>query len=273
MSIIARAYTVFREKGFPALLKAFFKYLGGLLSGICHLPRLTYYRLRGKCDFPAGKTHISLYVADNDDTRQLFYVWRTEQRLIQEILNELKPNDIFWDIGANLGFYSLLAVSIPGVSVIAFEPNPVTAEKLRHNIAKYNNRVRVLAMALADSESTVKFETMGSRHRGRAHIAFDNDRNTIEVKTNSGDKLVATGAVPRPDVVKMDVEGAEYLVLKGMRSILSRCRVIFCEVHPQIRRYGSSAAEVESILEDAGFSLKKLQERGDNTYHLKASNI
>ena len=272
MSIVTRAYTLYQEKGFLAFFKAFLKYFVDF-PGVWRRLRLSYYRRRGRCIVSVGNIRITMQVTDDDDAVELLYARTTERYLIKEIINELKPGDTFWDIGANLGIYSLIAAGVPGVNVIAFEPNPNTAKKLKNNITlNHKTSIRVLQTALADTETTVKFATMENRGHGKAHIAFDDDSNTIEVKTDSGDKLTATGAVPRPDIVKIDVEGAECLVLKGMQSILSGCRVIFCEVHPNIQRYGHSPAELESILKSTGFSLMKIQQR-DNTYHLKASKI
>ncbi len=183
----------------------------------------------------------------------------------------MRPDDVFWDVGANLGFYSLLAAGVPGVNVIAFEPNPDIAGRFKNNAA-FNGKsnIRVLEMALADTEGTVKFDIVKNGRHGRAHIAIDNSINTVEVAASTGDSLVGTGAVPPPDVVKIDVEGAECLVLKGMQGILSGCRAIFCEVHPQIQQYGNSVAALESLLKRHGFVLEKLHQRGDDTYHLKA---
>lgn len=263
MSLVAKAYALFREKGFLAYLKASIKYL-----------RLSCYRRWGRYVFSAGSIRTVLHVIDEDDAVELLYIRTTERCLIKEILNELKPGDIFWDIGANLGFYALLAAGVPGVSAVAFEPNPATVKKLKNNIAlNHRDNIKVLELALSDTESTVRFATMENRGHGKAHIALNSDGNTIEVKTDRGDKLVQTGAIPAPSVAKIDVEGAEGLVLKGMQNILAGCRTIFCEVHLQIQEYGGSAAELENVLKSAGFNLKKIQERGHNTYHLKASKM
>ena len=108
---------------------------------------------------------------------------------------------------------------------------------------------------------------------GRAHLVRDEVSGTIEVETSSGDKLIENGIVPSPDIVKIDVEGAEYLVIIGMRSAISSCRAIFCEVHPNIRRYGSSTEDLERTLKNMGFSLEKIQDRADGTYHLKAKRL
>lgn len=274
MSLFARARTSYQEKGLLPSIKAVLRYFNSLLHVLWRRFCVIYYQWRGRFDFSIGKTRIALRVRDKHDALELFYVRTTERYMIKEILTELRPNDVFWDVGANLGFYSLLAASVPGVNVIAFEPNPSVTDRLKSNIAfSGKSNVRVLEVALTDTEGAVKFDIVNNGRHGQAHIAFDNDNNTLDVAASTGDRLTMTGAVPPPDVIKIDVEGAEYFVIKGIPKALAGCRIVFCEIHPQIRQYGGSAIALESNLKDLGFNLAKIQERNDNTYHLKASRL
>jgi len=231
--------------------------------------------LRGKYTFSVRGMSITMGVIDHSDAEELLFWEKNERSFLEEVLSELKPDDVFWDIGANLGLYSLFAANSPGVNVVAFEPNPMTVKKINDNIAlNKKSNIEVLKLALSDTKGLVKFDSMENRgNHGLAHIAFEKTSNTINVETNSGDKLIEDGAAPRPDIVKIDVEGAEYLVIKGMQNTLTDCRVLFCEVHRQIREYGQSEEELESMLKNLGFSLERIQERRDNTYHLKALRL
>jgi FkbM family methyltransferase len=191
---------------------------------------------------------------------------------MEEVLKELKPNDVFWDVGASFGFYSLLAASCASAVVMAFEPHPITVERLAKNIElNRKSNIQILQLALSDSKGKTRFNMIDSDiNPGSSHLATDEINGTIEVETSRGDDLIENGTVPKPDIIKIDVEGAEHLVIKGMQSALPSCRVLFCEVHPNIRKYGSSAEDLEKILKNTGFRIEKIQERFDDTYHLKA---
>jgi FkbM family methyltransferase len=262
MSLFNRAIAVYREEGIFKLLKDSLRYL-----------QARYYQLRGKHTFSIGNMKTAIFITHYVDEWELRYVYFTERSIWNGILRELKPNDVFWDVGASLGFYSLLAANCSGVRVVAFEPHPNTVVRLGKNIElNQKSNIKVLNIALSDKEGRTRFDPieLGSA-RGKAHLTSDETIGEIEVEISSGDKLIENGTAPKPDVVKIDVEGAEHLVIKGMRSSLSRCRAVFCEVHPIIDRYGSTAADFEKSLKDMGFSLDKMQEREDGTYHIKAS--
>ena len=271
MSLFNRAMVICKEEGLFKLVQAIIKYSRNRLGKL----EFRYYQLRRKRTFSIGSVRIAMFVIKYKDVWELQYAYDTERSVMEEILRELKPNDVFWDVGANLGFYSLLAANCSGVDVAAFEPHPTTVKRLRKNVELNNKKsaIKVLNVALSDSEGRARFDPMELDSHGRAHLASDEISGIIEVQTSSGDKLIETGIVPRPDIVKIDVEGAEHLVIKGMRSALLSCRVLFCEVHPMyIEKYGSSAEDLEKTLKNMGFSVEKIQRRVDGTYHLMASS-
>lgn len=114
--------------------------------------------------------------------------------------------------------------------MVAFEPHPGNAEKLRTNVA-YNglaDDVTLLERALGDEAGAASlhlsesWDTMHSLVAGR-------DGPTTRVEAVPGDDVAAERG--RPDVVKIDVEGAELAVLSGMPDVLRTCRTVFCEVH------------------------------------------
>jgi FkbM family methyltransferase len=209
------------------------------------------------------------------DAFEINYANSTEYNVLEKFLHELKPDDVVWDIGANLGIYSLLAAKRQKVTIIAFEPHPTTVVRLMKNIKlnKFSN-IQVFDIALSDSESKVDFFTNGiDESSGRAHITINKISGTIKVESSKGDTLIESGRVPKPDVVKIDVEGAEHLVIKGISKALSQCRVLFCEVHTRIEQYGSSGVNLESTLRNHGFTLENIQDRDDHTYTLLAKNM
>lgn len=145
-----------------------------------------------------------------------------KQRLFERTV---KPRDIVFDIGANVGFYTLLASTLVGSSghVFAFEPVPSNVffikEHLRLNQV---TNVTVIEEAVSDSLGVASFADGSSRCTGR--LASEGG---YQVRTVSLDELVFNGKAPAPSCMKIDVEGAEMLVLSGAKSLLR-------EVHPVI---------------------------------------
>lgn len=130
--------------------------------------------------------------------------------------------DIVYDIGANVGFFTLLAAKLVGRSgaVYAFEPLRRNIEYLnRHIVANNLTTVHVLPIAVSSRKGVAQFTSADSPSMGRLTPGGD-----VEVETESLDELVGSGRVPAPHFIKIDVEGAEYDVLNGAASVLRRHR-------------------------------------------------
>ncbi len=134
---------------------------------------------------------------------------------------------VFVDVGANQGLFTLVAAARnPDLRVFAFEPNPNVHELLLDNLAANHlmERVTVSALAVSDEPGTVEFRIPESRYAAVAAIdAVSRSRSgtLIEVATVRLDDLLGGEAV---DVVKVDVEGAESMVLRGAQQTLRRTR-------------------------------------------------
>jgi FkbM family methyltransferase len=146
----------------------------------------------------------------------------TYERELQHILvRTVRPGQVVWDIGANVGFFALLAARLVGPSgrVIAVEPVPRNLELLhRHLMLNHVGNVTVLPQAVSDSRGTVRFDTRHSPSMGRIDAS-----GSIEVIVTTIDELVATG-IPAPQVIKMDIEGAESRALAGASQTLREHR-------------------------------------------------
>jgi FkbM family methyltransferase len=154
-----------------------------------------------------------------------FYEYE-KQKLISR---EIQPGSVFWDVGANVGFYSLLASGlVASGKVFAFEPVPRNLSYLRKHLAL--NRVRnveVLAIAVSNKNGTSRFDTEETGFMG--HLSGEGG---ITVPTATLDSLIDDGAVLPPDCVKMDIEGAELLALRGASRTFQRFRpVLFLATH------------------------------------------
>jgi FkbM family methyltransferase len=164
----------------------------------------------------------------------------------------LRPGGIVFDVGANVGYYTLLSSLGVGPSgrVFSFEPSPRSLSFLkRHLELNLIANVDVLEVAVADKSRKGKFEEGPSLSMGR--IA---ETGEVEVQMVSLDDLYLSKRVPLPDVIKMDIEGAEYDALRGARIILEEgISTIFLATHG--RDVHDSCCR---LLCDAGYEVRPL---------------
>jgi FkbM family methyltransferase len=142
----------------------------------------------------------------------------------------LRPGGVLYDVGANVGVYTLLASRLVGGSghVVAFEPLPANLTFLRRHIQLNRcGNVRVVEAALSDRCGTGTFATRGHRSMGR--LTTDGG---AAVSVLALDEAVRRLALPLPSVIKMDIEGGEAAALRGAADTLERSRpVIFLSTH------------------------------------------
>jgi FkbM family methyltransferase len=180
-----------------------------------------------------------------------------EREFIAKALNTLKSSDVFFDIGANLGLYAIHAAK-RGVKVFAFEPDPGYRKRLTKNIKlnKSTDKIKVVAWAVSDKEDSVQLFTDGVDGISPSLIPVG-ERKSIAVKTNSLDRAISNRELPFPTVLKIDIEGAEVLALKGMSNLLKSAnapRYIFVELHPVfLSELRSSVDECKQLLVSFGY--------------------
>jgi FkbM family methyltransferase len=145
---------------------------------------------------------------------------------------------VVYDVGAHIGFFTMIA-SKSGARVIAFEANPANVDLLRVNVQENGFRdVTINAMAVSDHSGTLTFATYGYSLVGSiAEVHSAADAILIEVPCVSLDDFVRDGSSPAPTVVKLDVEGAEGLVIRGALQVLRNHRpVLIVEMHSEEQR-------------------------------------
>jgi FkbM family methyltransferase len=169
-----------------------------------------------------------------------------EPALTGHLLDLIPEGGTFLDVGAHVGHYALRAALIPGVRVIAVEPNPDTARRLRENIA-VNELANVAVVEIAAWWGTQHFEIV------RPHQQYVRDGSSRVVPTLTWRGPVAGARLDdalsqyplrpdRLDVVKVDVEGADLQALDGMRGLLARHRpVLVIEDHSYLGYYDQGA--------------------------------
>jgi FkbM family methyltransferase len=154
-----------------------------------------------------------------------FYEYEKQQLISREV----QSGNVFWDVGANVGFYSLLASNLVGSGrVFAFEPAPRNLSYLRKHLELNRvTNVDVLAIAVSDRNGISSFETEETGFMG--HLS---DEGKITVPTATLDSLAEEGKILPPDYIKMDIEGAELLALRGASRTFQRYHpVLFLATH------------------------------------------
>jgi FkbM family methyltransferase len=191
--------------------------------------------------------------------RTLFAAGDFESDIRQAIQRRLKPGDTFIDVGANVGFYALCASKIVGATgkVFAFEPAPETMSALRTNIALNAANIEAVEIALSDRMGQSKLFVDAAHNSGATSMrASPNASQEITVILDTYDNYAKRNGIPAPALVKIDVEGAECLVLKGMANLLSRPDrpAMIIEVSENsLTQFGSSKEELFALMATHGY--------------------
>jgi FkbM family methyltransferase len=179
-----------------------------------------------------------------------------EEEFLRQILDELRPGDTLFDVGACVGMVAIHAAR-RGANVVAFEPDPFYGGRLDTNLALNGTRVQVVRWAVSDGDGEATLFTDGAGGASPS-LMQKGSRGKVTVKTRAIDGAVSSGELPAPSVVKLDIEGAEILALRGMQDLLTSPRApraIFLELHPDmLPAFGSSAEEVRALLASAGYA-------------------
>jgi FkbM family methyltransferase len=206
---------------------------------------------------------------NTDDFYVMFKGERREKRIVP--LLKLNENEVFVDVGANVGFYTLRVAHShkdKGVKVIPIEAHPETYEALCRNIQCNseikNNIVKVVNKAVSDNRGFVTMYDQYEEKNNRQHSRYSSIHervvttptfkvrvhpSTFRVESDTLDNILAEENV---DVMKMDIEGAEIHALEGATQTLGRLRQIIVEVH------GDNMDKVKGILEESDFKLEIL---------------
>ena len=208
-----------------------------------------------------------------------------EEAVLESLLDDLDGDEVVWDIGATVGTYAcFLARRLETGRVVAFEPSPANRRRLAENLRANApaERWRVSPVALTDTDGPVGLVAASNNEAdvpgmGHHHLAPDRGRS---VQGCRGASLVGDGYAA-PDVLKIDVQGAELQVLRGLGEHLDGVDIAYVELHPSKgERYGTDAATVESFLRERGFSLQRLgttsdgrADLGEDVFHVRAVRV
>jgi FkbM family methyltransferase len=190
--------------------------------------------------------------------RYRYYWGRFPDVTHQAVLRRfLKSGDTYIDIGANLGFQSIYASRLVGEAgrVLSFEPHPETFRLLNAHLAMNGLfRCSTFNMALSDEPGELLLNEHGPHSGTATFLRSGSATRCLPVKVERGDDVLPAMDLPGDIFVKIDVEGFERKVLRGLRRTLSRVKIAAVEVTPEwLSAVGDNAEELYAEMRDLGF--------------------
>lgn len=219
-----------------------------------------------------------LFVSLSDGWARTMLRGTYEVQMVTALASRVKPGWICFDIGAHIGYYSLLMSKLSGLQgqVHAFEPFPYTVDYLHRHLERNNlTSIHVHPIAIADANGSATIQGISSV--GKNVLAFLKGVRVLSSSTGESavpqtvdqrriDDLVEQQLVPTPHVIKVDVEGAELPVLLGARRTLQRAKpVVVVELHT-----AANAVECVAFLQGVGYQVRLLDSIADDRCQILA---
>lgn len=180
-----------------------------------------------------------------------------DQDVYEALASTLKKGDVFWDIGANIGLHAItLKKNMPDITCLAFEPFPVNFQALVKNIKANQVEVKCYNFALHNKLCLNKLYTSPQNAGQTGFTKINNSFDTeIEVPAFTGDFIIKEFSLEIPNVIKIDTEGNELNIFKGMKNMLS-CQQLRTIVFECNQDYES----IEELLHLHNFKIERLSE-------------
>ena len=239
--------------------------------GIMHWPPVRYVaekvyecvRPKGKIQIEAHGNTYALKASDRGMTPMLLKQKDYEAEEIQLVKRMIKPGMTVVDIGANIGYFTVIFSKLVGENgrVFAFEPEPENLTYLNENIAANQcKNVEVAPIALADKKGQVDFfvpeRTRSTSSMVASNLIYEKGAKRISVGTESLDEFLSGKQVSQVDFIKIDVQGAESIVFSGAKQVLSQDHLgLMMEFWPfGMEKAGADVREYLQMFERYGFS-------------------
>jgi FkbM family methyltransferase len=194
-----------------------------------------------------------------DYIQRSIYLGTFEPRESAQVRNDLKPGMTFIDVGANVGYYTLLAASLVGRRgrVLAFEPSPYAFDRLVETIKRNNlSQVRAIQSGLSDGSGEEHLFLPDARGNHSPSMVPNGGGRPINVPVRRLDDWLAEHEVDQVDLMKIDVEGFEPNVIKGAAKYIQqgKVRAILCEFNKYwLEMNGCSLPQLYDLLTSSGF--------------------
>jgi FkbM family methyltransferase len=190
------------------------------------------------------------------------------------LLSNLRPGTVFYDVGAHIGVFSLIAARNLGVqgSVFAFEPDPSNVRRIKENASRNQlEAIRIIPKAVSSTDGRLRFQRasfQSSMNRGvlvEATSAYQ--ASTIEVDSITLDAVAREHVLP--SLIKIDVEGFEAAVLLGSEEIFQSAKpLLVCEIHHE-----QASSDVTRWLLERGYKFQWLESSTKFPRHLFATYV
>jgi len=234
------------------------------MSNFLNALRLIYHRISKKNKYPFTYQENGVLFRVNNAIEEFRLVnWGGEKDYVLEMISNLKSDDIFYDIGSSVGLFSIHAANkLSNGKVISFEPDPENQKCLEKNY-KLNKLSNYKLMPIAVGEHLDKLElfTSGSNGFSPSLKKVNGIESSILVDVNSIDNLIVGKEIPLPTVIKIDIEGAEFIALKGMKNLLAskeKPRILFIELHPEfLPSFNTTVDEILKFMQQFEYSISE----------------
>jgi FkbM family methyltransferase len=171
------------------------------------------------------------------------------------VLHYLRSDDVFYDVGANIGIFTILGGVVRDAECVAFEPVPETFSYLEQNLRLNGSpkSIRLLNQGVGKERGTLRF-TSNEGATNHVLAAGEQSRGAIELPVTTLED--AAQSYSSPSVLKVDVEGFEHDVLQGAKSVLESpgLNVVMLELRNHGARYGYNENEIHDMMYDYGFT-------------------
>jgi FkbM family methyltransferase len=187
------------------------------------------------------------------------------------LLSNFRPGTVFYDVGAHIGVFSLIAARNLGVdgSVFAFEPDPSNVRRIKEHASRNQlDTMRIIPKAVSSTDGRLRFQRasfQSSMNRGVLVEGASEEGSTIEVESITLDAFAREHALP--SLIKIDVEGSEAAVLQGSEEIFRSAKpLLVCEIHHE-----QASSDVTRWLLERGYKFQWLESSTEFPRHLFAT--
>lgn len=247
-----------------------------LAAGKSKLYKLFQRRIEGMdpvwCQYD-GDIHFLADLSDRIQRHVLMYGgYRTEHRHKDFMIGRIQPGQVILDIGGHAGYYTLLFAKYAGRKgrVFAFEPNPDNHAILEKNVKRNGfDNVELRREVVSDTSGPIQLYLPHRENTGNGSLYASSDTafGNIEVEAINPDRFFQDRGIEKIDLIKIDVEGHEENVLRGLTHYLSlparACPEVFVEVNKlTLRRAGKSPEQIFQLMESMGYSAYRIEEGG-----------
>lgn len=192
---------------------------------------------------------IALDLRNEADVGYFYGQGISHERFYQELLLKLGDDKtVFYDIGANIGYYSLL-LSPFSKKIYAFEPNPILSDRLSKTIKRNSlQNIKLFNIGVSNQNSDLPFYFDGSNHNLGTFIHKQDGSKEIMIEVKRLDDILVSEGLETPEIIKIDTEGLELDILEGYSKINEHLPILVIEWMPESNEVEKMSARLFKIL-------------------------